>query len=215
MYCAILADIVRSRHAEQPGVLQRELENSVALLAHSYGDQLATQPAVVRGDELQILLRATGTVAFDLAYELSDRLHPFRLRFGVGRGRLATPLRSAPGSLSGPVFYRAREAIEEARRRRWHIRFAGFGPYTDTLDVLADCGLAIAASWTAAQRDSVRAFLEHGSHQAAADALGLDRSTVTRNLQRALADRLVRVREQARALLSRIPEAADYKEESD
>ncbi len=72
--------------------------------------------------------------------------------------------------------------------------------------MLGDCALAIMTGWTKAQRESVRAYLRHGSHQAAAEALGRNRSTVTRNLQRALAAQAIRCREHLRDLLAQAAE---------
>jgi hypothetical protein len=205
-YCVILADVVRSRRGADAVALQAALEDAVATLSQPYEPWLAARLTLSAGDELQALLKGPAP-AFDLAFDLADRLHPLDLRFGVGLGELATPLRSTTASLSGRVFYEARDAVQTARRGGQHIVFAGFGELSSTLNVLGDCALAIMGGWTSAQRESVRALLRHGSHQAAAEALGRSRSTVTRNLQRALAVQVVRCREQLRSLLAQAVEA--------
>jgi hypothetical protein len=200
-YCAVFADVVRSRKRLDAKRLQRALERAARGIQRTFGDDLATAPTITSGDEIQILLRSPGG-AFDAIFDLADRLHPLEARFGVGWGELATPLRPTTGSLSGPVFFRAREAIERAKRRDWTAVFEGFGERTETLSVLADCALAIAYGWTPAQRESARAYLRRGTHEAAAKALGLHRTTVTRNLDRGLVRPFVRCRDHLRELLS-------------
>jgi hypothetical protein len=201
-YCVLLADIVRSRRRSDAAAVQATLERVAGELGQAFESELASALTVTSGDELQALLFRP-TRAFDLAYELTDRLHPLRVRFGVGRGELTTPLRPSTGSLSGPAFYVARDAIDATRRAGRHIQFEGFGDRTETFSVVADCAIALVAGWTPAQRESVRAWLSAGSHQAAADQLGRERSTITRNLQRALAPEVQRVRELLRDLLDR------------
>lgn len=206
--CALFAHMA---DAGDPSLdLHDRLDPALARVHHAYGDDLSAPPLLVRGDEIQLLLR-TAAGAFDLADLLADALRPLRLRFGVGRGKLAPPSSAVPGAHTGPVLFRAREAMERTRGRTGGtIRFVGFGPYTATLDVLGDCGLAIAAAWTPAQRESVRALLVHGTQRAAAAALNRGRSTVTRNLQRALASQYLGIRQHLRELLASIPEHVDF-----
>lgn len=183
--------------------LQRRLEEVAAQLGRKYRGPLAAGLTITSGDELQALLREAGP-AFDLIFDLAELLHPAKLRFGVSRGPLDTPLRPTTASLAGPVFYRAREALESAKRRGWSAVFAEFGDRTDTLSVLADCALAIVEGWTPSQRAAARAYLRHGTHEAAARELGVARSTVTRSLQRGLVAQVVRCRDQLRTLLGEL-----------
>lgn len=207
-YCAILADIVRSRSDPRPQTLQWALEEAAGRLDRGYAEDLAAEATITSGDEIQILLGSPER-AFGVIFDLADGLHPVELRFGVGRGELSTPLRPTTGSLSGPVFYRAREAIERAKRQGWAAVFDGFGERSETLTVLADCALSIAAGWTPAQRDSARAYLREGTHEAAAKALGLHRTTVTRNLDRGLVRPFLRCREEIGRLLGEAPAGTD------
>lgn len=199
-YCVVVADAVRSRRRAEPERLQSALEAAAKRIGRTFENDLAAGPTITSGDEIQVLLRSPGR-AFEVIFDVADGLYPLELRFGVGRGELATPLRPTTGSLSGPVFYRAREAIERAERQGWTAVFEGFGRRSETLSVLADCALSITRGWTSAQRDSARAFLRHGSHEAAAKALGLHRTTVTRNLNRGLVRQFVRCRDEAGRLL--------------
>jgi hypothetical protein len=188
--------------------VQSALEAAAEELDRRYSDSLAARLTLTSGDEIQALLSRCAP-ALDLVLDLIDRLHPLRLRFGVGRGELTTPLRETTASLSGPAFYGAREAIRSARGAGRHVVLSGFGERNETLEVLADTAAAIAVGWTPVQRETVRAYLRHGSHRAAADALGKARSTVTRNLGRALASEMLRARDHVRELLAGIDEAAD------
>lgn len=201
VYAAVIADVVRSRKKVDAKRLQRALEGAAGGIRRAFGEDLAAAPTITSGDEIQILLHSPAR-AFDAIFHLADRLHPLEARFGVGGGELTTPLRPTTGSLSGPVFFRAREAIERAKRHDWAAVFEGFGERTETLTVLADCALAIAHGWTPAQRESARAYLRRGTQEAAAKALGLHRTTVTRNLDRGLVRQFVRCRDHLRELLS-------------
>lgn len=200
-YTVVLADVIRSRRNDEGGAVQRALEEACRELDGAYREELAAALTITAGDELQALLHRPAR-AFDLVFDVADLLHPLEVRFGVGKGALTTELRPTTGSLAGPAFYRAREGMEESRSGRRHVTFRGFGPGTETITVLADTAAAIADRWTSAQRESARAYLEHGSHRAAAESIGKDRSTVTRNLQRALASEVVTIRTHLRALLA-------------
>lgn len=204
VYCVVLADVVPSRKLPEPQRLQHALETSAAHIGHKYHSDLAAQVTITSGDELQALLR-TPARAFDLILDAALLLLPFKVRFGVGWGEITTPLRPTTGSLSGPAFFHARRAVELARRQSRWVAFAGFGEVADTLTVVADCAASIVQRWTPAQRQSASAFLEHGTHEAAAQALGLARSTVTRNLSRGLVSQVVRCRDHLRELLARLP----------
>ncbi|MGH7546251.1 MAG: SatD family protein [Gemmatimonadota bacterium] len=200
-YCAVLADVVRSRSVTEAQALQSALESAASRLGRVFGDELAAEATITSGDEVQILLHSPES-AFDVMLELVNAMHPMELRFGVGRGELQTPLRPTTGSLSGPVFYAAREALDRARRQGWAGVFDGFGERSETLTVLADCALSIVGGWTPAQRESARAYLERGTQEAAAKALGLHRTTVTRNLERGLVRQVIRCRDHLHRLLS-------------
>ena len=122
---------------------------------------LATRLALTGGDEFQGVFREPAAAVL-VVREVSERLHPHRVRFGLGRGPLATRLADHPAEMDGPAFHRARAAIEEAKTGRVLLVAAGFGdPWDETLTALFRLVGTVRERWTDRQLEYVRAVRRH------------------------------------------------------
>lgn len=116
-YWALIGDVVGSRRVADRARLQARLERVLRDLNRGWGEALAARFALTLGDEFQALFR--GPDALPAAVErVCHGLVGTGVRFGVGWGELATPLRRRAVGMDGPCFHRARAAIESARRGR-------------------------------------------------------------------------------------------------
>jgi hypothetical protein len=132
---ALLADMVGSRRFQ--GTRRAPVQHHFAALVQRLNQRFRTAllaPFMVsRGDEFQGLLREP-TVLPDLLWEAENGFTDTELRFGIGYGRLDTPVGSNVLELDGPALHRAREAIEQAATaKRLGGVFAGFGTAEDQI----------------------------------------------------------------------------------
>lgn len=87
------------------------------------------------------------------------------LRVGVGLGALSTDLRPVAIGMDGEAWYNAKKAIDEARRKKYSIQFAGFGPHYDLmLSSFTNLLFTIRSGWTEDQKETIK-LLEQGNSQ--------------------------------------------------
>ncbi len=119
---------------------------------------LATRLALTGGDEFQGVFREPAAAVL-VVREISERLHPHKVRFGLGRGPLATRLADHPAEMDGPAFHRARDALDRARARDALLAAEGFGDEVD--DILSALFHLLGAQrerWTRRQLEYARAL---------------------------------------------------------
>ena len=85
MYCAIIGDIIQSKELADRAGVQAKLQETLTQINRRYEKVLASDCTITLGDEFQALLY-TPVPAFELIEEVQRRMHPVRLRFGVGVG---------------------------------------------------------------------------------------------------------------------------------
>jgi hypothetical protein len=151
-YVAFIADVVASRAlgAKARGALQAAVRDAIRDFNARYRRHLAARFAVTLGDELQALF-PTAAPVWEISHRLRRRFPDVDWIVACGRGALTTPLRrgvTAP-ELDGPCFHAARAALEDAKRRRRVLAFAGFG---QPLAACADYYSALYWGWTRRQR---------------------------------------------------------------
>ena len=161
---ALIGDLVDSRGLG-PAARAEAQERLAGALAEANGAlEVTADLAITAGDEFEGLSPAPGALV-DAAVLVSDALHGLAgVRFGLGRGRLATPLTpgAAVGSLDGPCFHAARQGVDRARELGLWIALEGEdGPLDDGLESLAELLGIERASWTEKQAVTVRLAREH------------------------------------------------------
>ncbi|PKK40215.1 hypothetical protein ABB02_00502 [Clostridiaceae bacterium JG1575] len=191
MYVAIIGDMVDSRHLQERAKVQEQLRGILQKLNESLGEKLASQFTLTLGDEFQGLFHSAEGV-FPALWQLKFQMHPVKIRFGVGLGRMDTaidPKRSL-GS-DGPAYHEARRRIEEVKKGEG-------GKYLLHRDVLvgaADCAQSLRAlnagltllhgmecRWTSTQWQNVSDGLLKGLNQSQiAKMRGIHQSSVQRS----------------------------------
>lgn len=188
---AVVLDVVDSRrHPDQSALLRGVAEHADRWLVGE-GHARSSAPSV--GDELQALYAAPsllGEAVRDLARlrlsllvePPSDR--PVELRAGIGVGEVIGEGDAAAPAQSGSAWWAAREALEEAARRRngwpptrWWVR--GAGPATNATLLALD---TIAAGFDRDDERAAFALLCGSSAAAIATSLGVVPSTVSSRL---------------------------------
>lgn len=226
-YLALIGDVVGSRELEDRAGVQRRLRGLLEALNRELGapgegedplqgaadadgarrgkregPPLAAPLAVTAGDEIQgLLLRPDAAV--DVLVRLADGLHPVRIAWGLGAGKLETDLHGDVSLLDGPCFHRAREALERATKDGAWARAVGLDPAVDRgLSALFRLVGAVREGWTETQARYARA-VRGRLQKEVAERFDVSPSVVSESLKAARFRELVEAEAAARALLAR------------
>jgi DNA-binding CsgD family transcriptional regulator len=185
---ALIGDLAASRlfRDDDRADLQRELEHLIEVLNRQYAQAFLSRFTVTIGDEFQGLLHDAPVIA-DLAWDLDRIIKQTRIRLGLGRGPVYTPIRDTAVGMDGPAFHAARRAISLAKERSiFGGVYLGFGEDADTiLTGLASLLAAIRHDHTAQQSDVVELLRQGLSQAAIAQKLGIRAQTVNRHVKAA------------------------------
>jgi hypothetical protein len=123
-----------------------------------------------------------------LMLDLRRRLHPFRLRIGVGIGMVEGQIRRPVNRIAGEAFENARNAITEIKAKRKYPTLTLFNSSRKGFDHVANLiyGLhdTLLLRTTAKQWETIAVYLIKNRVDYTAKALKIDRSTASRNLRR-------------------------------
>lgn len=200
-YLAVIGDIRGSRRLKDRAAVQARLEEALAEINREFAADLAADFVVTLGDEFQGLLREPHRLLPLLGY-LETSLVEVGLRYGIGWGPLATPLRRQALGMDGPCFHRAREALSEAKHLKGWAAIKGFGIERDRVlgGLLALIG-AVRGNWTRTQTETVGWMRRLGSQKQVAATRGVTKSTVSKALHGALYEAITRAEEAVAELL--------------
>ncbi|MCD6575323.1 hypothetical protein J7K97_06575 [Candidatus Aerophobetes bacterium] len=120
VYTVITGDLVSSKKVENRAFLQQKVELIMDEINEEFKSSLVVPFNFTAGDEFQGLVSEL-EVSFNLTQWWKRRLFPWRTRFGIGVGRLSTPIARATSSMDGECFHRAREAIEMAEKEKRYL----------------------------------------------------------------------------------------------
>ncbi len=187
-YAVLIADVVGSRTRRNlRALLGQRLE--LASRAHLRGKFIRLPYAITAGDEFQTIVRSYARLP-ELIFDLRARLWPLRLRIGIGMGRVPGRLQAPVNRMGGEAFQRARTALEGIKKSggnkvrvltAFATRDAVFDSTANLIYALQD---TLLRKITEKQWETIVVFRQKRRLQAAAQALGLDASTVSRNLKR-------------------------------
>lgn len=184
IFVALIGDIRGSRELEDRKEVQKEFKRVVdSLNDHIPESSIASRFTVTTGDEFQVLL-TDATDAVEAAVSASDRFHPARLRFGIGRGELDTEVNPAQAiGMDGPCFHRAREAINSAQKDGAWLRVSGWPKDLDRrINSMFDLVQCVREDWTDRQAQFALALTEKGAQKRVADLYDVSKSTVSESL---------------------------------
>jgi DNA-binding CsgD family transcriptional regulator len=182
-YLAVIGDVIASRRTADRASLQARLTEGLARLNDDSHAPLAARFVLTVGDEFQGLLSSTERL-LEILSALREAAHPAELRFGLGIGALATPLREEALGMDGPCFHRARAAVERAEARGTLVEVDAGAP-TPAAAVYAILYAALRAGWTARQRQVLDLALAGMSGRDIAARLEISPSAVSQHLSAA------------------------------
>lgn len=185
----LIADVVASRRIDGFKKKRNDLLGRIEKRQEKAG-LLHSAYAVSGYDEFQGLAARPWTLP-RLVWELRRDFHPWELRIGFGIGDIDAP--PEPGeplneASTGDAFYRAREALSRLDDGEKFERRTRLESGREVLDLPVNLAYdlldSLLGKTTDRQWETIRAFERHGGLDKTATDLGIDPSTVSRNLQR-------------------------------
>lgn len=114
-YTVIIGDIVKSRKIEERGKVQEKLKKILETVNRDFKEYIEVRFSITMGDEFQGLLKDLSK-SYEIIRYIEKELYPLKIRFGVGMGKLGTPIFENIGEMDGECFVKARKAIEDAKK---------------------------------------------------------------------------------------------------
>lgn len=194
LWQVLIADMVSSRRipAGQRSRVDRALNRAVRHTVRTFGDHFRLRPQVLRGDELQAVLRQGAPALSILTYlraRFAIETGPTpTLRAGLGTGRVSRMSPRGPFASDGEAFHRARAALASLSGTRawrftaWDTGHAESDRWTDGILALVD---AIMGRWTGAQWEAIAGRLETKGLHDIARARGVSFQSVSKRLRAA------------------------------
>lgn len=169
VWLVMIADLRGSRSipARERLEVDRALQRAIARTLRRFGPHFRLVPELLRGDEVQAVLRADAPALAVLTYLRAQLVtglgRRIELRAGIGRGAVARLSSRGPFASDGEAFHRARQAIDRAkaggsgRLTAWSTGDRFFDTLAETLLGLSD---AFALRWTVPQWEAIAGRLE-------------------------------------------------------
>ncbi len=186
LHAVVIADVVASRSTER---LRQSLNEKLRIASIAQlDDRLIRVPyAVTAGDEFQVVATRLDRIP-KLILDLRRRLLPFRLRIGIGIGRIEGQVRRPVNRIAGEAFESARQAILEIKSTRKYptlTRFhSGRRIFDDAANLIYGLHDTLMRRTTTKQWETIATYLIKNRVDYTAQALDIDRSTASRNLKR-------------------------------
>lgn len=184
----VIGDIVESRKltAQRRGSLQVELIGVLKWFNRQYKGAVLSDFLVTLGDECQGVL-GTAEAFAELVWAVETVIPNAEIRWGIGYGTIVGPLEPVALGMDGPAFYRAREAVINAKRTRaLGGLFAGFGNDEDVmLNGFARLLHYERSNWSPLQRKVMEELRVVPNVATVAERLGVSRQDISKKSQRA------------------------------
>lgn len=187
-YLAIIGDIIDSRHLEDRATVQSKLEAVLIDINANYVRGIKSKFLITLGDEFQGLLIPTSE-AFSIVNTILDRMYPIKIRFGLGYGKVTTPIKETAIGMDGPAFYAARQALEALKKAKEPgLRLRGStldSKLLRAVNALFDCLFLIRQFWPENFKAALPLLRKDYTQKDVANAIKVSQSSVSWMLHRA------------------------------
>jgi hypothetical protein len=186
-HAVLIADVVgSSARKDLRATLGKRLE--AVAREHRKRRWIRLPYAVTAGDEFQAIL-SRGVSVPELIFDLRVKFQPLQLRIGIGVGRVREKIHRPVNRMGGEAFQRARQAIEAItdERTKYEVLTAfrtGNEAFDSTVNLIYALQDSLLTEISSKQWETVGAYYAQGGIRQAGKRLGLDESTVSRNLKR-------------------------------
>jgi hypothetical protein len=195
-YIAVIGDIIESKKIGNRSEAQQKLKAVLEDVNEMYSGDIASKMMITLGDEFQGLLYRGDNVISIIEY-IQIKMHPIRIRFGVGIGKIETEINPLiPFGADGSAYHHARDKIsqlksEEKKNKTSNadIMIASDGD-NEGLELLLNTILSLCTTisqrWTDRQREAAYNCILNGDNQREAAArLNISQTAVYKLLSKA------------------------------
>lgn len=208
LHAVLICDVVGSRSIDE---FKRRRDDLLSRLSaeHQKRGLIASRYTITTWDEFQTIVPQAPQVV-DVVWELRRDFRPWELKIGIGIGSLDDlpgPHDAINESAMGEAFLRARSALTEmheaAHKYRVLTRCSSPGAWIETAtNGIYDLMDTLLLDRTDRQWETAIAYENDKRLEVSAQRLGIDESTVSRNLQRGYHWQILEARRRLRELLA-------------
>ena len=187
-YAAITCDIVGSRQIEE---FRRKRDQKLRRISKLHVEKkwILSEYAITAWDEFEGILSRPANVPAVIV-DLRRHFHPFELWIGIGIGQVTEPHKKPVNVFAGgEAFERAREAMNKLKPKRSKTGvLTSFVTGNEMFDLIGDTVYqlhdSLLQSISNKQWETINVLMETSGQELAAKKLGLNKSTISRNLRR-------------------------------
>lgn len=187
-YAVITCDIVGSRHIKE---FRRKRDQKLYRVSQAHVDNkwILSEYAVTAWDEFEGILSAPPHIP-DVILDLRRHFHPFQLWIGIGIGQVTDPYRKPVNIFAGgEAFERARDAMNRLKAKRSKTgALTAFVTPNEIFNLIANSVYhlhdTLLENISTRQWQTISVYIQTKRQDLTAKRLGLNESTVSRNLRR-------------------------------
>lgn len=205
VFGVITADLVESRARLDRESAQKRLARLVRVLNSDFEKAVRVPFMITLGDEIQGLIRHVPEIP-RLIIAVHDIFPPREITVGVGVGRVTTGFSRRVTEMDGPVFVRARQAIEAAKKSsREVVVNSGSANHDGVINGIYSLIGGIKRGWTSEQWMRANLYRTLETVEKVAEHLGVAKQSVSKSLRNTLAKRVHEVEDYLPRLFSELP----------
>ncbi|MFQ5864524.1 MAG: SatD family protein [bacterium] len=181
-YCAITADIDKSRDIPERNVLQRKLLDILKKANNAFKDHIVADFSITLGDEWQGVLKDISQ-SYKVVSFFREGLHPISVSFGIGEGEIETDILPKTVEMDGQVFRRSRQALQYAKEKSQHIFFVTNNALNDLLlNTTLQLLQILRESWTERQYKKIMLYKQFQKEMLVAKKLNVSQADINKAL---------------------------------
>jgi len=205
-YTVITGDIIKSRELKNRPRVQEKLKSVLNRINEKYREYILVNFSITAGDEFQGLVSEVGK-SYAIIKDIEKGIYPLKARFGVGVGRIATPLSNNVGEMDGECFIRSREALENAKELNQSIIYnIGIHEKDISLNTILMLIDAIKKSWKDVHFKRVWLYEELKTYKKVAKKENISKQMVSKMFKNIKYDKVKRAEENLNFLLNFLKE---------
>jgi len=184
-YLALIGDIKASKSISARDDVQVQLRSVCDHLNKQRDSmQLVSPFTITLGDEFQALFSSSIGI-WRCIFNIESKLHPVRIRFGVGLGAIDTEINeTASIGMDGPAFHLAREAISSLKSESGNYRVLGLSDAQELVLHTLDLVSHNRDAWRKNRLDIFCSLLEGRNVASMAKLLRITEQAVYKNIRK-------------------------------
>lgn len=192
-YITIVGEMIDFKQSTDKLKIQKRLASVLDEINNEHEEDISAKFMPTINNEFQGLI-CKGANMPEILLKIKNRMHPVKIRFGVGIGEITTEIHSEISlTAAGPGYDKARESLEYLRVKNTKnqtgladVHVEAVGDYKERMrliNTIFSLMTTIEYTWSDRQREIICDMMEHKDKQSSvAGRLGITQSTVQKSL---------------------------------